>query len=215
MTRIDSAERFARFLTRVGRLKQTPRTGWLDRGVPLVAAESVADHSYRVAIMAWLAAAEAPELDRDRVLKLALIHDLAESITGDLTPHDSFELQSMGATARRDLLNRRRPEDQLRQQAKREAEEQAMAELLADLSSAQSAEVAELWSELSERSTAEARFVKEVDVLETYLQSREYLGADADLPVKSFELEVGEVIETPLLRRLRDAILHVVQAPVA
>jgi putative hydrolase of HD superfamily len=214
MTDRDQAARFARFLAKAGKLKRTPRTGWLDRGVPPDLTESVADHSFRVTLMTWLAAAEAPELDRDRVLKLALIHDLAEAITGDLTPHDSNELLAMDPSARRDLLNRRRPEDPLRQRAKREAEERAMAELLSDLSPAQSAEIFELWVELSDRTTGEARFVKEIDVLETYLQSREYLAADANLPMGSFELEVREAIETPSLRRLRDAILQVIQAPV-
>src|SRR5262245_57028480 len=82
----------ARFLHRAGRLKATPRTGWIDRGVPVGEAESVADHSFRVALLAWLAAhlaaADDPALDVDRVLALALIHDLAEALTGDLTPYD-------------------------------------------------------------------------------------------------------------------------------
>ena len=47
----------ARFVHRIGRLKSVARSGWLHRGVPQETAESVADHSYRVAMMAWLASA--------------------------------------------------------------------------------------------------------------------------------------------------------------
>ena len=76
----------ARFLHRIGRLKTLPRTGWLHCGVPPAEAESVADHALRTTLLAWLAAAAAPDLDRDRVLKLALVHDLAEALAGDPTP---------------------------------------------------------------------------------------------------------------------------------
>lgn len=58
------------------------RTGWLKAGVPRV--ESVADHSYRAALLALVL----PEsgVDRVRCMKMALVHDLAESIVGDITP---------------------------------------------------------------------------------------------------------------------------------
>jgi hypothetical protein len=48
-----------------------------------VETESVADHSFRVAVMAWLLAGDG--LDRDRVLKLALLHDLAEAATDSVS----------------------------------------------------------------------------------------------------------------------------------
>ena len=48
------------------------------------------------------------------------------------------------------------------------------------------------WSELRERQTPEARFVKEMDVLETWLQSRRYLERYPDAPMDSFDLEIQE-----------------------
>jgi len=50
------------------------------------------------------------------------------------------------------------------------------------------------WAELRERTTAEARFVKEMDVLETWLQSRRYLGRYPEAPMQSFELEARELL---------------------
>ena len=53
----------------------------------------------------------------------------------------------------------------------------------------------------------EARFVKQVDRLETFLQSRLYLDSDPTLPMASFYQEVLETIDDPLLAAIRDAAL--------
>ena len=68
------------------RLKAVPRTGWLLRGVRDV--ESVADHSFGVAFIAMLLADRAQaaglEVSVEKVLRMALLHDLTEARTGDL-----------------------------------------------------------------------------------------------------------------------------------
>lgn len=92
----DRFAALARFAHRIGRLKSTPRTGWLHRGIPPDQTESVADHSFRVAVLTWLASSEVEGLDRNRAIKLALLHDLAESITGDITPYDPARSQEPG-----------------------------------------------------------------------------------------------------------------------
>lgn len=64
-------------------LKTTPRTGWVERKLPNP--ESISDHMYRMAVLGMFA----PEgIDKDRCVKIALVHDLAEAVVGDLTPHD-------------------------------------------------------------------------------------------------------------------------------
>src|SRR5437868_15393470 len=70
-----------------GKLKEVRRKGWVDRGVP--DAESVADHSYRVAVLAW-AVARQRGLDASRALLIGLVHDLAEAEVGDETPFDGL-----------------------------------------------------------------------------------------------------------------------------
>ncbi len=197
----------ARFLHRIGRLKGLARTGWLHRGVPVGEAESVADHSFRTALLAWLAAAADPTLDCERVLRLALIHDLAEALAGDPTPYDPAGLPgSADPEARRTFLNRRLVRSEARRAAKQAAEAAAMATLAADLPPPLAAELAALWAELDEGTTPEARFVKQADKLETYLQSREYLATDPDRPMESFAAEVAEIITVPALAALRDGI---------
>ena len=68
------------FLRVCERLKDAPRHCWTSGG----RRESVAEHSWRVSLMAMLMADEFPELDIDRVIRMCLIHDLGEALTGDI-----------------------------------------------------------------------------------------------------------------------------------
>ncbi|KAF8042027.1 hypothetical protein BT93_A0586 [Corymbia citriodora subsp. variegata] len=73
------------FLTLCHRLKTTKRKGWINQGID--GPESIADHMYRMALMA-LIADDLPGLDRERCIKIAIVHDIAEAIVGDITPAD-------------------------------------------------------------------------------------------------------------------------------
>ena len=68
------------FLRVMARLKDAPRHCWTPGG----RRESVAEHSWRVALMAMLMADEFPEMDIDRVIRMCLVHDIGEAITGDI-----------------------------------------------------------------------------------------------------------------------------------
>jgi putative hydrolase of HD superfamily len=176
----------------IGRLKEVPRTGWLDRGIPPEDVESVADHSYGVALLAWLLAPD--ELDRAHAVELALIHDLAESVVGDVTPYDRETLQELDSDTRRTWLNRRHVRSAERSAEKNAAEDAAIASFANELGGERADRLRMRWAELRERQTPEARFVKEMDVLETWLQSRRYLERYPDAPMESFELQAREVL---------------------
>ncbi len=66
-----------------GQLKRIGRTGWVRVGV--AKPESVADHSYRVALMAMMLGDELG-LDTGKLVRMALVHDLPEAVVGDITP---------------------------------------------------------------------------------------------------------------------------------
>ena len=68
------------FLRVMERLKDTPRHCWTTGG----RRESVAEHSWRVSLMAMLMADEFAGVDIDRVVRMCLIHDIGEAITGDI-----------------------------------------------------------------------------------------------------------------------------------
>jgi putative hydrolase of HD superfamily len=151
------------FLYEIGLLKRFKRTGWFTAGVP--APESVADHSFRVALLALVLSRGAdPPLDRERCVAMALVHDLAESIVGDITPYD-------GVTTAE----------------KHRRERGAMERLSAMLGDD---EVLRLWEEYQAAETAEARLVKDLDKLETVLQAAEY-GESRGAELAEFR-EMGE-----------------------
>ena len=143
----ERAREVLRFFRLAGRLKATARAGWELRGIG--DPESVADHSFRVGLLALVLSRGAdPPLDRERCVAMALVHDLAESIVGDITPYDGIS---------GDEKNRR----------EREAMERLGAMLGDD-------GLLRLWEEYQAAETAEARFVKDLDKLETVLQAAEY-----------------------------------------
>ncbi|HEU4456516.1 MAG TPA: HD domain-containing protein [Longimicrobium sp.] len=170
-----------RFFHLAGRLKETARAGWRLRGIDRP--ESVADHSYRLALLALVLAPKSdPPLDARRCVAMALAHDLAESIVGDITPYD-------GVTA----------------EEKRLREEEAMRRL-DDL--AGGAGLLELWAEYDAAETAEARFVKELDKLETAMQAAEYVqgGAASAADLNEFRQSAERRLTLPITRALLDAL---------
>ncbi|NWX58867.1 HDDC2 protein, partial [Promerops cafer] len=135
------------FLRLLGQLKRVPRTGWVYRNVENP--ESVSDHMYRMAMMALVT--EDKSLNKDRCIRLALVHDMAECIVGDIAPADNI------------------PKEE-----KHRREETAMQRLTQLLSEDLRKEIYELWEEYENQSTAEAKFVKQLDQCEMILQAFEY-----------------------------------------
>ncbi|OIW04639.1 hypothetical protein TanjilG_07774 [Lupinus angustifolius] len=137
------------FLTLCHRLKTTKRKGWINNGIK--GAESIADHMYRMALMG-LIAGDVPGLNRERCIKIALVHDIAEAIVGDITPSDGVP----------------KAEKSRREQA-------ALNEMCEVLGGGLRAEeIKELWLEYENNSSLEANLVKDFDKVEMILQALEY-----------------------------------------
>lgn len=82
-TRDDPADSLLRLICRTERLESFPRTGWQVCGIQRP--ESIAAHSYVVTVIAlWLADHIDADVDTERVLRIALVHDLAEAMLTDL-----------------------------------------------------------------------------------------------------------------------------------
>lgn len=193
----------------VARLKSIRRQGWIDRGIPVAEAESVADHTFMTACMAWLLALDDDTLDASRVLQLAIVHDLAESITGDIVP---YALADIPDPSDREAFERFFSERKLATaeaaRDKAAAESRAMDELLQRLPPGTSAAVRSLWDEYEQRATPEARFVKELDRLDAFLQARRYASAFPEVPVSGFTDMAVTAIDHPLIAAIRDAELE-------
>ncbi|KAI3524262.1 hypothetical protein L1887_02915 [Cichorium endivia] len=137
------------FLSLCHRLKSTKRAGWVKRDI--TGPESIADHMYRMGLMA-LIASDTPGINRDKCIKMAIVHDIAEAIVGDITPSDGIP-----------KLEKSRME--------KEALDH-MCKLLGGGPRAE--EIYELWMEYEENSTNEAKVVKDFDKIEMILQALEY-----------------------------------------
>jgi putative hydrolase of HD superfamily len=134
----------------LNRLKQLYRRGWLERGLAPERCESVAEHSFGVALLALLVAdAHHPELNRERLLRMALLHDFGEIHAGDLTPADGVP-----------------PAE------KRRREAASVHRVLGRLPGG--ARYEELWREYEEGNTPEARLLRQLDRLEMGLQALIY-----------------------------------------
>lgn len=166
------------FFGMAGRLKSEPRKGWVSK-LRMKNPESVADHSYRTALMA-MAYSDARGLDTAKVLKMALIHDLPEAIVGDSIPGER--------TVRRKLT----------------LESAAMKEILEEMPSVQRTEYGKIWQEFNHGESEEALLVRQVDKLEMAVQASEYRRAHGGPGAEEFiESARAQISDPDLLALLR------------
>lgn len=155
------------FLKELMRLKALPRTGWLLRGVRDV--ESIADHSFGVAFIAMLladrASAKGLEVNTEIVLRMALLHDIAEVRTGDLpsTVKPYFPGKALA-----------------------EANDKAANDVLHGLGDA-AVYYKAIREQYETRESLEARIVKAADKLDLLFQAREYQSGGATNLEEFFE----------------------------
>lgn len=189
-------------------LKETPRQGWLDRGIPAANAESVADHSHFTALIAWTIACDDDSLDANKVLQLATIHDVAEALVGDLPPYEAHEIPDrQDIEAMNAFFGVRRERSAENAARKRTAETAATERILGMLSGAAQSGWRALLEEYEAQQTPEARLVKQVDRLEVFIQSRLYAERFPEAPLAGFTDMALKTITHPALVAIRDAFL--------
>ncbi len=147
----------------VGKLKKLKRTGWVNYDVPNP--ESVADHTLRLAMLAMVLAPKVGA-NTDKAIKMALIHDLAESTTGDI-------VIQRGAESLNSQIDKER------------AERSALTDILSLVDADQ---YNELFDEYLANQTIEARLIHQLDKLEMAIQAYEY--------EKEHGVDLGEFFES-------------------
>ncbi len=173
-------------LLQANRLKVTPRGGWVIRGLNDV--ESVADHSFGVVFVALVLAELVREpVNREKVLTMALVHDLPESAITDI-PAPALRFFPTGA--------------------KREAELNALAEILDGFGFGK--RLRAWWGEFEDRSSVEGRLVRDADRIELLLQAYVYERSSSNQYLdefwagqddKSFEFEITQRLFLALKER--------------
>ena len=136
------------FLRAAERLKVVTRSAWTSAGRP----ESVAEHSWRLCLMAITLHPSFPEVDLGRLLRMCVVHDLGEALHGDVP----------APVQARAIAEGRGP--------KADEERRDLLELLAPLPPDVRAEITALWDEYEAAVTPEAKMAKALDKLETILQ---------------------------------------------
>jgi putative hydrolase of HD superfamily len=147
------------------RLKTTKRAGWRRFGINHC--ESISDHMYRMSILTMMAPASlSANLDLAKCTRMALIHDMAESLVGDITPVDPVSKE---------------------EKSRRESEtmDYICTNLLGKFNGGlNGAEMRALWQEYEDSVTKESLFVHDIDKIELLLQMVEYersSGCEKDL----------------------------------
>ena len=139
-----NAREYLEILHVAERLKDTPRHCTTSNG----RTESVAEHSWRVSLMASLLRREFPDLDMDKVVNMCLIHDLGECFTGDIPAF-------------------------VKTDADRKTEDALLEQWVKSLPEELSADISALYKEMDAQETAEAKLYKALDKLEALIQHNE------------------------------------------
>eukprot|EP01036_Dinobryon_divergens_P034294 gene34294-44297_t len=168
------------FFRTVGKLKQLKRTGWVNHGIPLP--ESVADHMYRMSMITFLV--QDPAVDKDKLMKICMVHDLAEAIVGDITPHDGVSKEE-----------------------KRRLEESAMKKILSEVGDERiSSEIMLLWLTYEEGDSLEADLARQLDKLEMIIQANEYECLHPEQRLDSFFRSTADSFRHPQILEWANAL---------
>ena len=164
---------FAFLLERAEVLKNFPRTGWLQRGIPISECETVAEHTYEVmSIIIAIAMVMRTRLSNEKMLLMGAIHDWPEGITSDI-PRNYADKIGRGLKGKIEL------------------------DIMSDLSSkAEVQYLGKLFEEYLARETQESIVVKAADVLATLRVARQYSkrGYDVADLIDGCERELEEAI---------------------
>ena len=174
---MDSLVRFWEFAEK---LKSEPRKGWLKK-LRLQRTESVADHSFALSVICLFEGLRRG-YNSERMVKLAILHDLEEAVTGDLSPEEK-DTKGQVAVEREKISAR----EKLLSYAPKESQRI----------------YSELWLELDENKTREARLVHELDKLEMALQAHAYSRSGVEFnKLREFYESAKNAIEDPEIRNL-------------
>ncbi len=169
------------FAGKVAGLKKLKRAGWVMKRI--ADPESVADHSFTLALLAYVYSREF-DLDTGKCVRMALVHDICEAFSGDIPDRVREEDRSISLAK------------------KREMEAEGMKKMLSLLPEGMAKEMHLLWQEFTERKTAEAKLVKDLDKLEMCMQALEYAKTNPRADLGEF-FEDGKLnIKTPEIQKL-------------
>jgi 5'-deoxynucleotidase YfbR-like HD superfamily hydrolase len=171
-------EAFLTLFHNAGKLKAIKRAGWERAGIPNP--ESVADHSFRLTFMTMFLGPQF-HCDSEKLLKMAILHDMAEYIVGDITPHDGMTKEE-----------------------KNKKEKDGINELFKGIPNVES--FLHLWLEYEEQEGDEAKIARDLDRLEMAMTAMEYQDEFPDLNLEEFVDSAEKDIENQKIKELLETL---------
>lgn len=167
------------FLRNSEQLKNTYRSSYTSSG----RTESVAEHTWRLCLMALILEKQFPDVNMSRVIKICLVHDLGEAINGDIPAPSQDDSMDKSENEREDFL-----------------------ELTNSLPEDLQKELVELWDEYEQISSIEAKMAKALDKLETIIQHNQ--GKNPEGFDYAFNLEYGKeyTARDPVISSIREIL---------
>lgn len=186
------------FYLKIGQLKNIKRKGVTFYGIKNP--DSTTDHSFRLAIMAWLFGKER-KISQEKAIKIALIHDFPKIITGDITPYNG--LLPKNKKEREEFVKKWRrlslKEKKKRLTQKFNKEYKALKKLISGLPKNTKKEIKKLWIDYHRMRSSEARFVYQLDMIENLIEALECRKKKKEFPTRPWWEHADEVIDDPLL----------------
>lgn len=171
------------FLKTAANLKKIHRQGWIDK-LSLENPESVADHTYSMAVIG-MTVSDLEGYDSEKVLKMILLHDLAESKIGDYTP------------------------GQITLEKKKTLENETFLKIIENLPNSIKSQYHKIWDEYQENTTPESVIVHQIDKLEMVLQAKLYeKQGHPKEKMQSFIESAKQEITNPKLKELFRMIIE-------
>ena len=156
-------------------------------------------------MLSYVLALSAPELDAERVLLLALVHDLPEVLAGDATPFD--HLRNVTGEIPEAYFTAEPSYDDARRRQKRDEESAALVTISGYLGDSAGQQIRDAWEEYEAGQTAEARWVRQIDKLETLAQAEAYARTQPGIVIESFQRgAMRDVTDERLRAVLRDLL---------
>lgn len=202
------------FLLESRKLKEVKRRGATLYGKDECEVESNADHAFSLALLAWVftdVELRRGVVDVQRLLKMALIHDLGKVYAGDATPYDDILKKLKRSKDKREALLSW-PEPSVRERTrfserKYARERKGFEELIRHLPPALKDEFLSLWMDYERSVSREARFLSQLVVFDNLLQAVQYHEQDSSFPLTPWLMHAREALDEPVLLQY----LHVLE----
>lgn len=184
--KVLNLEKVRKFSEILGKLKENKRSGWNSR-LQMKNPESIADHSYRAAMLA-MCLGDLMEVDSERLIRMLLLHDIQEAITGD---YDYRAKKKIGIT-----------------EVKRQ-EANAIRQILSLLPKKLQRNYLSIWKDFENQNTQEAILANDIDKLEMIMQALEYEKKGHSPKKLDVFWDYGKkMIKTPLIQELFQLLVN-------